>query len=264
MTIRRLVESDLVAAVALLDRVGLAAGAANIRRYLRWQPDGLWGWDEAGTLRGIATVLVFGHVGFVGCMAVQPAEQGRGLGRRLLEHAQAEARRVGVTTFLLEATPVGELLYRKLGYVVEYETAIYSRTATGPANDERVSAHRTAILALDALATGSPRGVMIGGLVDEAAGAVIHVGGEVASYGLVVGERLGPVIARDPGAGRAVIDQLASACSTTTVPLANEPAVAAAIANGFHEARRLQRMRLGPQVASRADWIWALASAGAG
>jgi ribosomal protein S18 acetylase RimI-like enzyme len=266
MTPRLLSDADVPAAIALLAKVNLAAGAANIIRYLKWQPEGIWGCFEDGVLQGMVTVLHHGDVGFVGCMAVEPELQGRGMGRLLLEHAQVASRRAGVTTFLLEATPIGAQLYRKLGYVVEYETAIVSREATGRGEPLPLAEHRAAILELDRMATGSRRDVMIGGLVDnpEMFGAVMQSNGELAGYGLVVGERLGPLIARDPRAGRALVDRLAASCTTSTVPLANEPAVAALAANGFTETRRLERMRLGPAVPSRVTWIWALASAGAG
>lgn len=264
MTPELLTDTHVPAAQALLDKVGLAGGVANIGRYLRWQPDGIWGCVEDGVLQGMVTMLCHGEVGFVGCMAVEPALQGRGLGRRLLEHAQLAARRAGVTTFLLEATSIGAVLYEKLGYVVEYESAIFARTANAPSEPRPLAPWRAAILELDRLATGSRRDVMIGGLLDEVRGAVVHAAGELAGYGLVIGDRLGPVIARDPVAGRELVERLAGACATATVPLANAATVGAITANGFTELRRLARMRLGPAVPSRVAWIWALASAGAG
>lgn len=263
MTPRLMTAADVPAAIALLEATGLAAGAANIARYLAWQPDGIWGCVEDGVLQGMVTVLRHGEVGFVGCMAVQPELQGRGLGRRLLEHAQLIARGAGVTTFLLEATPVGARLYRELGYVVEYDTANVARSMVEYVDPTTLD--RAAILALDRLATGSRRDAMIGGLVDEAKlGAMEYVHGELAAYGLVIGDRLGPVIARDAGAGRAVVARLVGRTTIATVPLANGTAVAALAAYGFAEVRRLQRMRLGPPMASRVSWIWALASAGGG
>ena len=109
---------------------------------------------------------------------------------------------------------------------------------------------------------------MIGGLIDDCAGAVVRSDRELTGFGLVVANaaapRLGPVIARDPGAGRAVVDRLAGSAMSATVSLTNEPAVAAVQANGFVELRRLDRMRRGPALPSRPDWIWALASPGAG
>lgn len=140
MTPCALTEADLPAAADLLACVGLSGASTMLRRYLRWQPDGVWKLEFDGALTGTVTLLRQGSVGFVGCMAVHPARQGAGLGHRLLEHAQREARRAGITTFLLEATPAGEPLYRGLGYVVEHESMIFLRDGVVAAAPPRIAA----------------------------------------------------------------------------------------------------------------------------
>jgi hypothetical protein len=87
---------------------------------------------------------------------------------------------------------------------------------------------------------------------------------KLVGYGLVVDGRLGPVIASDPGAGRALVDRLAGACTVAAAPTANEPALAALTGAGFTHMRTLRRMRLGAPVAAHVSWLWALASSGAG
>ena len=265
MTAIRLLDgADVPAAKILLERVGLPGGAANIARYLRWQPDGAWGGFDGDALAGMVTLLRHGAAGFVGCMGVEPARQGRGLGRELLEHAHGEGRRAGVSTFLLEATPAGARLYRNLGYVDEHETAVLGRAAAGAADVAPIGHELAAICELDRAATASARDAMLAGLAGEFPGAVARTAGGLAGFGVVVGDRLGPLIARDPGAGRALVDRLAPGCANAALPLANEPALAALAAHGFTELRRLRRMRLGPALPSRTAWIWALASPGAG
>ena len=255
--------ADLPAAAALLGRVGLPSGSANIGRYLRWQPDGAWGWFEAGALVGTVTLLHFGSVGFVGCMSVERGRQGQGLGQKLLEHAHRAAQLAGITTLLLEATPAGRPLYEKLGYVTDYETWVMLRSDITDREAVPLGHEREAILALDGRATGSRRDAMIGDLVDNHRGGVERTG-ELVGYGLVVGDRLGPVVASDPAAGRALIARLAGDCSVVGVPAPNEAAVAAFSANGFRYQRTLRRMRLGPPVGGDPTLLWALASAGAG
>ena len=214
---------DLPAAVALLGRVGLPSGAANLARYLRWQPDGGWGLFEDGGLVGTVTLLQFGHIGFVGCMAIRSEQQGRGLGRSLLQHAHAAAQRAGITTLLLEATEGGRWLYEKFGYVIDDETWIVSRTRVAPSDPVSIIHERRAILDLDRRATGAPRDTMIGSLVDDHRGGVERTAGLIG-YGLVVGDRLGPVIASDPGAGRALIDRLAGASTVSAIPASSSAA----------------------------------------
>src|SRR5438132_1449210 len=77
-------------------------------------------------------------------------------------------------------------------------------------------------LASDRAATGTPR-PMIASLLSHP-GSVVAERGELAAYGLVVGERLGPVIARSVEAGRDVIARLAAPCAVATVPEPNEAA----------------------------------------
>lgn len=120
------------------------------------------------------------------------------------------------------------------------------------------------IVALDRRATGRDRAVMIASLIEEFGGAAIRGGGRLAGYAVVVGDRLGPVIACTAATGRALVERFAPACTTAVAPLANTAAVAALAACGFTEARPLRRMRLGPPVAARPDWLWTLASPGAG
>lgn len=264
--IRALTTADLPAAVALLEIAGLGGAKANLGRYLATQPGCGWVAVAGDTLLGIVTVLGQGTAAFVGAMAVHPAHRGAGVGRALLEHGHAVARRAGIATFLLEATPLGEHLYRRLGYEPEHETLILHREGELTSIGARlVDADHGPFTALDRLATGTRRDDMLRILFAERGpgGAVRHRG-ELVAGGLVVGERLGPVHAIDGDAGRAVIDQLAPACRVVTVPAPNEPALAALERHGFREARRLRRMRLGPPVEMRPAWVWALASPGAG
>ena len=258
---RPLVPADIPAATALLVEVGLAGGAANFARYLRWQPDGVWGVEENGQLVGMVSILRYGAVGFVGCMAVAPVRQGSGIGRLVLEHAQAESRRAGVVTFLLEATEHGAHLYRKLGYVHDYASALVGRFAGGMSDAVSIARDRDAILALDRETVGCDRAVMIGALIDEARGATIKIGDRLAGYGIAIDGRLGPVIARDPAVGRALIDRLSPGSTYSAIPLQH---LAAFDANGFTLVKPLSRMRLGAAVPIHVDHVFALASPGAG
>lgn len=265
MTPCALTEVDLPVATDLLARAGLSGASTMLRRYLRWQPDGVWKLELDGALAGTVTLLHQGSVGFVGCMAVHPARQGAGVGRRLLEHAHREAQRAGITTFLLEATPAGEPLYRRLGYVVEHESMIFTRDSAIAAAVPRIAAaDHVDTIALDRKATGCDRAVMVVSLIEDFGGAVIRDGGRLDGYAVVTGDRLGPVIASTAAAGRALVERFAPACATAVASLANTSAVTALATCGFTGARPLRRMRLGPPIVARPEWVWTLASPGAG
>lgn len=264
LPIRVLTAADLAAGVAVLERAGLSGAVSNLARYLRWQPDGVWGATTPdGALAGMVSALHFGAAAFIGCMAVEPSHQRRGLGRQLLVHAHAAARRWGAETFLLEATPAGEPLYAQLGYVREHESVMLERPAGAAPGSAGLAAippaAREAVLAVDREATSTPRDAMIHDLLDEARGLLLPGG-----YGLVLADRIGPVLARDAATGVALIDALAPAARVCTVPATNAPALAALARHGYREVRRLARMRLGPPLPAPRAAIWALASPGAG
>ncbi len=74
---------------------------------------------DDGSLAGVVRVSVHGDVGHFGMLAVAPQFQGRGLGRALVEAAEAWGRAAGCTTMTLEvASPRTELppFYARLGY----------------------------------------------------------------------------------------------------------------------------------------------------
>jgi len=272
----QLTAAHVPAATALLGRAGLASGVANFARYLQWQSDCAWGLFEGESLIGIVTLLRFGIVGFVGCMAVEPQRQGGGHGRRLLDHAHGEGERHGVATFLLEATLAGELLYGRCGYVSERVSVVLERKAERDATsgdprrgDEAIATAGAPIdaglFSLDQEATGSDRGTMLWGLSHETPVELMRAtSGELHAFGMRVGTRLGPLVCRDASAGRELVARLEPGCGVTGVAERNEAAIAAYEEHGFAQSRHLRRMRRGPVIPSRPSWIWAMASAGSG
>ncbi|HMO55626.1 MAG TPA: GNAT family N-acetyltransferase [Tepidiformaceae bacterium] len=80
--------------------------------------------DEDETIVGAVRVNVEGERGHFGMLSVDPAQQGTGLGRALIEAAERFCAERGCTWMDLEvASPRSELppLYRKFGYEVSGE-----------------------------------------------------------------------------------------------------------------------------------------------
>jgi ribosomal protein S18 acetylase RimI-like enzyme len=76
--------------------------------------------EAEGQLRGFMIAWPETHVYFIDNIAVDPAAQGRGLGRRLIEHAVSEARRLGLRTLRLYANVAmteNLAMYRRIGFV---------------------------------------------------------------------------------------------------------------------------------------------------
>jgi ribosomal protein S18 acetylase RimI-like enzyme len=83
--------------------------------------------ERGGEVAGLI-VLEAGDDGFVvDNVAVDPAHQGSGVGRALLEHAEAEARRAGFDSIRLythERMTENQALYARIGYV-EYDRRLH-------------------------------------------------------------------------------------------------------------------------------------------
>jgi GNAT superfamily N-acetyltransferase len=52
---------------------------------------------------------------------VDPAMQGKGIGRKLYDYVEAEAKKRGTTMMILEGSPLGVPAYEKFGYVKKGE-----------------------------------------------------------------------------------------------------------------------------------------------
>lgn len=95
---------------------------AAIARDCQNQPDGVFVAEtESGEVVGYVTTALnpASGIGAIPNLAVDPAHQGRGLGRALLERALAFFRERGMTVAkieTLEQNPIGQRLYPSLGF----------------------------------------------------------------------------------------------------------------------------------------------------
>ena len=95
--------------------------AAAIAEDCRMQPDGVFVATDGGRAVGYVTTRL-NHVsklGWIPNLAVDQQYQGKGLGRKLLEHALEFFRRSGMQAAkieTLEQNPIGQKLYPSLGF----------------------------------------------------------------------------------------------------------------------------------------------------
>ncbi len=87
--------------------------------------------------RVVATAMAGhdGHRGWLYYVAVAPERRGTGLGRRMIDHAEAWLASLGVSkvNLMIRETNVDARgFYEQLGYVVEPRTVMARRLATGP------------------------------------------------------------------------------------------------------------------------------------
>lgn len=150
----------------------------------------------------------------INMVIVDAALRGRGLGRRLMEAALDLA---GDRACRLIATPDGRPLYQKLGFVAVGEIGQH-QGAVGPLPTEPPPAQAVswggaadwvACLELDRAAFGADRAALFDGLARTGTLALLRGSGGIDGFAVRRpfgrGETLGPVVARDEAAARALI-----------------------------------------------------------
>jgi predicted N-acetyltransferase YhbS len=169
-----------------------------------------------GRLVGTAMHWCFGRSqAALGMVIVDPQFQGRGIGRRLMKTA---LDRLGDRSIALHATPQGQALYARLGFVAvgevrQHQGAAFVAPVVELAKGERLrpAGRRdgATLAALDASAAGMPREAMLEALLARAEGMVLDRDGEVTGFALLRrsgrGYVIGPVVAPDVERAKALI-----------------------------------------------------------
>ncbi len=137
--LRTLNIEDLPQAMRLKDQADWNQTEADWRRFLAMEPDGCFAAEEEGRVIGTAATTVFGPVGWVAMVLVDAERRGCGIGTRLVERAIDYLQDRGVETMRLDATPLGEPLYRRLGFRAEYQLVRWEGSA--PAATTSVTVH---------------------------------------------------------------------------------------------------------------------------
>src|SRR5262245_7480478 len=119
IVIRTLTEADIDAADAIMiPAYGVPRSRKReLRRYLALQPDG---WLMAmldGQPAGLGGATDYGPFAYIGLMAVLPSLQRRGIASAIMEQLLAWIAARACPTVMLDASPAGERLYEKLGFV---------------------------------------------------------------------------------------------------------------------------------------------------
>jgi ribosomal protein S18 acetylase RimI-like enzyme len=87
-----------------------------LERNFRIQPDGTFLAHLHGEPVGMVSLFVYSSFASVGTLGVLPEARGSGVGRQLMEQAEALGKRKGVLGLVLDATHDGARLYEKMGY----------------------------------------------------------------------------------------------------------------------------------------------------
>jgi ribosomal protein S18 acetylase RimI-like enzyme len=250
---------------------------ADWRRFLDLAPDGCFLAELDDRAMGVATTCVLGAVGWIAMVLVDPEARGKGIGTALMRHALDYLDGRAVPTARLDATPMGQSIYEKLGFRAEYPLARMAGTpATVDHPTKSVSTPLVhdvrpdqipAIVAFDRAITGTDRARLIERLFAETPESfgVVENSGRLAGYRAwrpgANAAQIGPCLAADPQAGSALLNEacrrLAGQAVFMDIPVDNQPALEWARSRGFDEQRRLLRMFRGASVDDRVEGLWA-------
>lgn len=287
--IRPMTAADLPLGLRLSDAAGWNQLAADWKRFLALQPDGCFVAELDGTAVGTTTTCIFGSVAWIAMVLVAEAVRGRGVGTELTQHVLRFLDERKVATVRLDARPMAQSIYERLGFVEQYRIAHYEGTFPSTYSDVRdqmseitdqearnhtlTSDLRTltsdlweALLAFDFRITRTERRRLLALLFAEHSQnvRVLWDGPDVQGYLTArPGKktlRLGPCIATaDAGpllladAGNRYGGQLVS----IDVPLPNEAAIQWVESHGLTERHTLSRMCRGVPVVEQVGSLWA-------
>lgn len=211
-------------------------------RLLELEPQGCFGVEQDGHVVSSATVLTYGEdLAWIGMVLTLPEYRGRGYATMLMERCMEYCRQRRARTVRLDATEMGQPVYERFGFTPEYLVERWQGELPAA-----VARPNQPDFELDRLAFGADRRRLL-----EKTGCTRP--GRVASY-------IGPVTARSAAEAREIVLHCgASGPCFWDIPGPNAAAQALARELGFRPVRRLVRMRLGPPVAERPEFVFALA-----
>ena len=126
--LRLLTPRDLAFAEVVRAAAGWNQTPADWRRFLELEPSGCFLAEWEGAPAGTATTLVHGpELAWIGMVLVHPDYRRRGIGRALLEHCLGHLQARGVQCIKLDATPLGQPVYERLGFRAEWTLARWER-----------------------------------------------------------------------------------------------------------------------------------------
>lgn len=279
--VRLMTAADWPFGLRISDAAGWNQIAADWQRFLELQPEGCFVAEHDGAAVGTTTTCIFGSVAWIAMVLVEEAMRGRGVGTELMHHALRFLDERGVMTVRLDARPMGQPLYERLGFVEQYQIDHYEgRLPIAPSevrdqvmgNDPPSSDLRSLtsdlweeLMGLDEKITRTDRRRLLTRLFTEQPRSVRyirlgpHVGGYLTARPGKKTIRLGPCIAT-AGAGPVLLadawhrhgGQLVS----LDVPFANEAARQWVEVHGLTVQHTLSRMCRGLPICEHVESLW--------
>jgi GNAT superfamily N-acetyltransferase len=270
MRIRTLTAADIPFALGLCAQNRWNQLTGDWQRQLDLEPAGCFLAEVAGQSAGTACYCTFGDVAWINLVLVDRAQRGQGIGTALLRHVVQALDKRGVASIRLDATPLGQPVYARLGFTGEFTlarfTGVLLNGIQAEAGVEPLSvADLPDVVRLDEAVTGTRREKLLRHLY-EADPARMR---KVASAGLggfclarpgANAWQIGPVQGSPQAGRRLLLDaahRFAGQRVYLDVPIDNADAGALAQSFGLTEERRFLRMGRGRCCVEKPEHFWA-------
>ena len=234
--------------------------------YLALAPDNWYMAEWDGIAAGLVGVVNYGPMAYVGFMAVHPDFQRKGIAEALMKHGLAEMEAAGCPLALLDASVMGEPLYRKLGFVDDGQSAQYLIDGTAVRKPVEFSSipiegitprlmrptDIPKLVQLDTPIFGANRErlfTLLAETLPERSFVAENAAGQLVGFVFSQQKRIGPMVAVNPQAAEALIQ------AALSVPLEGRVAFIAPVINpyahelvlkyGFEHLRTMPHMRYG-------------------
>ena len=213
--LRVMTPDDIPAGMRLKEIAGWNQTRGDWERFLRASPQGCFVADTHGEVVGTAATISYeARFAWIGMVLVDPAWRGKGIGTKLLEIAIEHLAGCGVPTIKLDATPQGQPLYEKLGFVCEYEIERW-QLQRSPAPQAAVRANPVTgeMLDRDREIFGADRSALLRSIASEHPQFVLQARseGKLTAYSFGrrgdLADHLGPWVAQDESSARDLLDE---------------------------------------------------------
>ncbi len=132
MNVRTMTVDDIPFAMRLKTQNGWNQLEADWRRQLALEPTGSFVAELDGRAVGTACACVFGDIAWVNFVLVDKAQRGQGTGSALMRHVIDWLDARNVRTIRLDATPLGQPVYAKLGFVGDFTLSRFEGLLPSP------------------------------------------------------------------------------------------------------------------------------------
>lgn len=270
ITIRSMTSADVPLGMTLSQQAEWNQTRADWCRFLSLESSGCFVGELDGQPVGTVTTCVLGDVAWIGMLLVSIAVRRRGIGTLLIKHALTHLAQRQVASVRLDATPLGQPIYEKLGFRPQYALSRFAgrpQAQSVRSGVERLrAADEPAVATLDACVIGYDRRRLLHELRREAIESlIVRDPHGLSGYLLMrvgrIATQIGPAIATSPSGGRELLGralhELAGSDVLVDIPQSNLPATEFALRAGLRPVRELMRMCRGHQVIEQTECLWA-------